>query len=81
MTRIRLSRKGRHKLPFYAILVVNQKEKRDGGFIEKIGYYDPLKKVENRADKVTLQKDRYDHWIQVGAQPSDTVKKLASLLK
>lgn len=81
MTRIRLSRRGRKNLPFFHILVVDQRVKRDGGFIEKIGYYDPIKKVESRADKVFLQKDRYSHWVSQGAQPSDTVKKLVSLLK
>ncbi len=81
MTRIRLSRRGRRNLPFYHILVMDQRQKRDGGFIEKIGYYNPLKKVENRKDKVVLQKERYEYWIKTGAQPSETVKKLVSLFQ
>lgn len=79
MNRIRLSRRGRRNLPFYHILITDQRSKRDGKFIEKIGTYDPLKKTENRAEKVSVDLERYNYWISVGAQPSDTIKKLISL--
>ena len=71
---------GRHNRPFYHILVVDQRSKRDGKFIEKIGYYDPIKKTQNRSEKVTLDKERYKHWINIGAQPTEVVSKLASLI-
>ena len=81
MTKIRLSRKGRHKLPFFHILVVNGRAKRDSGnFIEKLGFYDPTKITNNRADKITIQKDRYDYWIKTGAQPSKFVEQLVQLV-
>jgi small subunit ribosomal protein S16 len=80
MTRIRLSRKGRHKSPFFHILVVHQRDKRDGKFIEKLGTYDPLKQVKSRSEKITINKDRYNHWLSVGAQPSETVIKLVNLV-
>ena len=80
MTRIRLARMGRHKLPFYHILVMNQKTQRNGKFIEKIGFYDPLKKTEHRSEKVNVKIERYLHWVSTGAQPSETVKKLMGLV-
>lgn len=73
MTVIRLTRMGKKKRPFYRIVVTDSRKRRDGGWIESIGYHDPMV-----ADKtVKLDKERYDYWISVGAKPSDTVKKLA----
>lgn len=58
---------------YYRICVADRRKARDSGFIEDIGFYNPTK---NPA-VVTLKKDRYDYWIKMGAQASDTVKSLA----
>ncbi len=78
MTRIRLARKGRKGVPFFHILVMDQKTKRDGKFIELIGTYNPLLKTNNTGEKVTCNIDRFNYWLKVGAQPSD---KVSSLIK
>ncbi|MCA9391839.1 30S ribosomal protein S16 [candidate division WWE3 bacterium] len=72
MVRIRLQRIGRKNSPSYRIVVMPQQKKRDGKFLEKLGNYDPTRKV------YSLDKERYDYWISTGAQPSERVEKLAS---
>ena len=72
MVKIRLTRLGAHKRPFYRIIVADSKARRDGPFIEIIGTYDPL--VE--PSKIEVDVERAKHWIGKGAQPSDTVKRL-----
>lgn len=72
--RIRLQRRGSTKRPFYAVVVADAKMPRDGRFLEKLGTYNPLKE----SDKLQLEMERYNHWVGVGAIPTDTV---ASLLK
>lgn len=72
MVKIRLTRLGAHKSPFYRIIVSDSRARRDGPFIEILGTYDP--KVEPSAIKVDVERAKY--WIQNGAQPTDTVKKL-----
>jgi len=81
MNRIRLARKGRRNLPFFHIVVTNQRTKRDGGFLEKIGDYNPIAKTNNMSEKCNINRERFQYWISVGAQPSDKVKKLFSILK
>ena len=73
MVRVRLSRGGGKKRPYYHIVVVDQKAKRDGKCIERIGSYDPNLESEKR---ITLKQDRLEHWIGQGAQMSDRVKLL-----
>ena len=73
MVRVRLSRGGGKKRPYYHIVVVDQKDKRDGKCIERIGSYDPNLESEKR---ITLKHDRLDHWIKLGAQMSSRVKLL-----
>lgn len=73
---IRLSRFGRKDLPFYRVVVVDSRKKRDGEFLETIGTYDGLK-----TKLVTFKPERYDVWVKQGAQPSDTAKKLYRLFK
>ena len=70
MVKIRLSRKGRKKLPFYRIVVIDSKKARDGKFIERVGHYDP------RSKELSLKRDRIEYWISKGAQPTNTVAKL-----
>jgi small subunit ribosomal protein S16 len=72
MTVIRLTRMGKKKRPFYRIVVTDSRKRRDGGWIEALGYHDPM-----TADKtVKVDKERYDYWVSVGAKPSETVKRL-----
>ena len=80
MVRIRLRRVGRKKTPLYRIVVADSRSPRDGRFIETIGQYDP-RKAEGG---LKIETDRANHWLDVGAQPSDTVRSLlrrAGLLK
>ena len=72
--RIRLSRGGAKKRPFYRIVVADSRSPRDGRFIEKIGTYNPMLQKDDPA-RVTLNADRAKHWLGVGALPSDRVAK------
>ena len=73
MVRVRLSRGGGKKRPYYHIVVVDQKAKRDGKCIERIGSYDPNLESDKR---ITLKQDRLEYWISQGAQMSDRVRLL-----
>jgi len=70
MVKIRLTRRGRKKIPFYRIVVIDSKKARDANYIEKVGHYDP------RSKELKLNLDRIDYWISKGAQPTNTVAKL-----
>ena len=72
--KIRLSRGGTKKRPYYRIVVADSRAPRDGSFIEKIGTYDPMlpKDHENR---VTFKEERLDYWLGVGAQPTDRIHR------
>ena len=74
MVVIRLSRAGAKKRPFYHICVSDRRNKRDGRFIERIGFYNPIAK--DTEEKIRFDNERYDHWTSVGAMPSDTVLML-----
>jgi small subunit ribosomal protein S16 len=69
---IRLTRMGAKKKPFYRIIVTEKRSKRDGRFVESVGYYDPCR---NPAD-VKINHERVSYWLERGAQPSDTVRSL-----
>lgn len=71
-TKIRLTRMGGHKQPFYRIVVANSASPRDGRFIEVVGYYDPRKDK----DKVELKEARVKLWLSRGAKPTLTVSQL-----
>ncbi len=77
--RIRLSRGGAKKRPYYRIVVTDSRNPRDGRFIERVGTYNPMlaKDAENR---VTLQEDRIKHWIGLGAKPSDRVARFLAVV-
>ena len=77
MVRIRLARGGAKKKPYYRIVVADQRCKRDGRYLERIGFYNPMVK-ENR---IEIDAERLKHWLSVGAQPSDRVGKLMKLAK
>ena len=72
MVKIRLSRLGAHKRPFYRVVIADSRARRNGPFIEIIGTYDPLKEPS----EVKLDVEKVKHWLQRGAQPTDIVKKL-----
>ncbi|MEK6608727.1 MAG: 30S ribosomal protein S16 [Myxococcota bacterium] len=72
MVRIRLARAGGKKKPYYRIVATDERNPRDGRFIEQVGIYDPLKSPA----LVRLDLARVDHWLGHGAQPSQTVKQL-----
>lgn len=73
-TKIRLQRRGRKDYPFYQIIIADSRAPRDGKFIEKVGSYNP----NTNPATVTLNFDRALYWLQVGAQPTDTVRNLLS---
>ena len=74
MVKLRLARFGAKKRPFYRIVAADSRKRRDGRFLEILGYYDPL----HEPSVIHVKTDRVDHWKSVGAQASDTV---ASLLR
>lgn len=74
MTVIRLTRMGRKKRPFYRVVVTDSRKHRSGGWIESIGYYDPMTDPAT----VKIDEERMGYWLSVGAQPSDRVKKLTA---
>jgi len=67
MLKIRLMRIGAKKRPFYRVVVVDERNKRTGGYIELLGTYNPLTEPKD----IKLKQDRIDYWIKQGAQPSD----------
>ncbi len=73
--KIRLSRGGTKKRPYYYIVVADSTSPRDGRYIEQIGTHNPLL-PKDHADRVKLNVERVQHWLSVGAQPSDTVSEL-----
>ena len=72
--KIRMSRHGAKKRPFYRIVVADSHSPRDGRFIERVGFYNPL--VAEGQEPLRLQLDRVSHWQSKGAQLSDTVARL-----
>jgi small subunit ribosomal protein S16 len=72
LVKIRLTRLGAHKRPFYRIIVSDSRARRDGPFIEILGTYNPLKEPS----EVKLDLDRAKFWLQRGAQPTVIAKKL-----
>ena len=76
MVKIRLSRGGAKKKPFYHIVVADSRNKRDGRRIEKIGFYNPMAKGQE--ERLRLNLERVDYWTGVGAQLSERVQNLVS---
>src|SRR5690242_11191198 len=80
--KLRLARAGTTKRPYYHVVVADSRSPRDGRFIEKVGTYDP--KLSDDSKRVTLVTERIQHWLSVGAQPTDRVLRFldkAGLLK
>ena len=74
MVRIRLQRQGRKRRPYYYVVAIDQRVKRDGKFLEKLGTYDPIAQPQ----QVSIDVDRVLYWLFKGAKPSDTAKSLLS---
>jgi small subunit ribosomal protein S16 len=72
LVKIRLTRLGAHKRPFYRVVVADSKARRNGPFIEILGIYDPLKKPS----EIKLDLEKAKLWLQRGAQPTNIAKKL-----
>lgn len=77
--RIRMKKLGRKHRPFFRICVMDQRKPRDGRAIEELGHYDPM--VRDKSQRVTLNMERVQHWISVGAQPSEKVAVLIKKLE
>ena len=74
MVTIRLARHGARKRPFYQLTVADRSAKRDGRFIERVGFFNPLAKGDEQRVRIDL--DRVDYLLSVGAQPSERVRRL-----
>ncbi|NLG59503.1 MAG: 30S ribosomal protein S16 [Gammaproteobacteria bacterium] len=74
MVKIRMTRGGAKKRPFYHIIVTDSRSARDGRNIERLGYYNPV--AAGAEKRVVLDTDRVDHWVGQGAQMSDKVRAL-----
>ena len=70
--RLRLTRMGRKKKPFYRIVATDSRSPRDGRSLEILGHYDPM----TNPSTVKVELDRVDYWLSVGASPSETVTNL-----
>jgi small subunit ribosomal protein S16 len=79
MVVIRLARGGSKKRPFYNIVVSDSRERRDGRFIERIGFYNPM--ASEGEEGLRVAQDRVTYWLGVGAQPSDTAVRLIAAAK
>lgn len=74
MVIIRLSRGGAKNRPFYNVVVADSRNRRDGSFIERVGFYNPV--APEKQESLRIQLDRVVHWQKQGAQLSDTVARL-----
>lgn len=74
MVTIRLARGGSKKRPFYHMVVTDKRNARDGRFIERVGFFNPV--ATGQEERIRVDNERVDHWLAQGAQLSDRVKKL-----
>lgn len=74
MVTIRLTRGGAKKRPFYHVIVTDSRSRRDGRYIERVGFFNPLARGAEK--RLELSLDRVDHWVSQGAGTSDRVKTL-----
>ena len=77
--RIRMKRMGRRHRPFFRVCVMDSRKPRDGKAIEELGHYDPM--VRDKSERVSLNLERIDYWLSVGAQPSVNVAALIKKVK
>ena len=76
MVVIRLARSGAKKKPFYHVVATDKRNKRDGRFIERLGFFNPV--ARGKEEVLRLNRERISHWLELGAQPS---VRVAGLLK
>ncbi|MGO1461206.1 MAG: 30S ribosomal protein S16 [Marinobacter sp.] len=74
MVTIRLARGGSKKRPFYHLTVTDSRKSRDGSFIERVGFFNPV--AQGQEERLRVDRDRVNFWIGRGAQPSDRVTQL-----
>jgi small subunit ribosomal protein S16 len=74
MLAIRLRRTGSKKRPFFRVVVTDSRTARDSSFVEVLGFYNPRTNPET----LTVKRDRLEHWLKAGAQPSDTIRTLVA---
>lgn len=74
MVTIRLSRGGAKKRPFYHVVVTDSRNRRDGRYIERVGFFNPVAKGQE--ERLRLDADRIEYWVGKGAQTTDRVAKL-----
>ncbi len=74
MVTIRLSRGGSKKRPFYHLTVTDSRKSRDGRFLERVGFFNPV--ARGQEERVRIDQERIDYWLSQGAQPSERVAKL-----
>ena len=74
MLAIRLRRTGSKKRPFFRVVVTDSRTARDSSFVEVLGFYNPRTNPET----LNVKRERFDHWLKAGAQPSDTVRTLVA---
>ena len=76
--KIRMTRGGAKKRPFYSIVIADSRSPRDGRFLEKVGTYNPMLE-RNHKERVTLKTERIQHWLRMGATPSDRVARFLEI--
>lgn len=74
MVSIRLSRTGAKKRPFYHIVVTDSRNARDGRYIERVGFFNPI--ATGGEERLRIDRERFDHWVSNGAQASERVSQL-----
>lgn len=74
MVTIRLSRGGSKKRPFYHLTVTDSRKSRDGRYLERVGFFNPV--ARGQEERLRIDSDRVSHWVAQGAQVSDRVSKL-----
>jgi len=74
MVTIRLSRGGAKKRPFYHIVVTDSRNRRDGSYLERLGFFNPV--AQGKEPELRLDNQRVEYWLKTGAQPSERVAQL-----
>lgn len=79
MVVIRMARGGMKKSPYYRVVAADKRDPRDGRFIERLGFFNPV--ASGKAERLNLNLERIDHWVSQGAQMSDRVRSLVKELR
>ena len=74
MVRLRLQRLGRRNRPFYRLVAMDQRRRREGPVLENLGTYDPVAPAQDK--QIVINDERVKHWLSQGAQPSETVRDM-----